>query len=169
MAMAYGIASGLGPVAGMYGAIIVGFCASVFGGTQARIAYSSAAMTVGMMIVLTQHATSLSEAFTIVMLAGVIQIALGLLRVGRFINYTPYSMIAGFTSGIGLMIHNHPDVAVHGGASRAWRSAWHHPRVAGRGGRHEFARRHRGSGEPGGLRVLAAPAGTVRTRDRWQP
>ena len=104
MAMAYGIASGLGPVAGMYGAIIVGFCASVFGGTQARIAYSSAAMTVGMMIVLTQHATSLSEAFTIVMLAGVIQIALGLLRVGRFINYTPYSMIAGFTSGIGLMI-----------------------------------------------------------------
>ena len=56
------------------------------------------------MIVLTQHAETPSEAFTIVMLAGVIQIALGLLRVGRFINYTPYSMIAGFTSGIGLII-----------------------------------------------------------------
>ena len=83
----------MGPVAGMYGAIVVGFCASVFGGTPARIAYSTAAMTVAMMIVLTQHAKSPSEAFTIVMLAGVIQIALGLLRVGRFINYTPYSMI----------------------------------------------------------------------------
>ena len=104
MALAYGVATGLGPVAGMYGAIVVGFCASVFGGTPARIAYSTAAMTVAMMIVLSQHAKSPSEAFTIVMLAGVIQIALGLLRVGRFINYTPYSMIAGFTSGIGLII-----------------------------------------------------------------
>ena len=104
MALAYGVATGLGPVAGMYGAIAVGFCASIFGGTPARIAYSTAAMTVAMMIVLTQHAESASEAFTIVMLAGVIQIALGLLRVGRFINYTPYSMIAGFTSGIGLLI-----------------------------------------------------------------
>ena len=104
MALAYGVATGLGPVAGMYGAIAVGLSASVFGGTPARIAYSTAAMTVAMMIVLTQHARTPSEAFTIVMLAGVIQIALGILRIGRFVNYTPYSMIAGFTSGIGLMI-----------------------------------------------------------------
>ena len=104
MALAYGVATGLGPVAGMYGAIVVGFCAAVFGGTPARIAYSTAAMTVAMMIVLTQHARSPSEAFTIVMLAGLIQVGLGVLRFGRFINYTPYSMIAGFTSGIGLII-----------------------------------------------------------------
>ena len=104
MALAYGVATGLGPVAGMYGAIAVGFCASIFGGTPARIAYPNAAMTVAMMIVLAQHARTPSEAFTIVMLAGVIQVALGLLRIGRFVNYTPYSMIAGFTSGIGLMI-----------------------------------------------------------------
>lgn len=104
MALAYGVATGLGPVAGMYGAIAVGFLVSVFGGTQARIAYPNAAMTVAMMIVLAQHARTPSEAFTIIMLAGLIQIALGLLRVGRFVNYTPYSMIAGFTSGIGLMI-----------------------------------------------------------------
>ena len=104
MALAYGVATGLGPVAGMYGAIAVGFLAAVCGGTPARIAYSTAAMTVAMMVVLTQHAQSPAEAFTIVMLAGVIQVALGLLRVGRFINYTPYSMIAGFTSGIGLII-----------------------------------------------------------------
>lgn len=104
MALAYGVATGLGPIAGMYGAIVVGFFASVFGGTPARIAYTSAAMMVAMTVVLTQHAGSLSEAFTIVMLAGIIQIALGLLRIGRFIAYTPYSMIAGFTSGIGILI-----------------------------------------------------------------
>ncbi len=104
MALAYGVATGLGPIAGMYGAIAVGFCAAVFGGTAARIAYASAAMTVAMMVVLTQHAETLAEAFTIVMLAGLMQIALGILRIGRFITYTPYSMIAGFTSGIGVII-----------------------------------------------------------------
>ncbi len=104
MALAYGVATGLGPIAGMYGAIVVGFCASVFGGTPARIAYPAAAMAVAMMVVLSKHADSLSEALTIVMLAGLIQIALGVLRIGRFVTYTPYSMIAGFTSGIGVII-----------------------------------------------------------------
>ena len=104
MALAYGVATGLGPIAGMYGAIVVGFFASVFGGTPARIAYTSAAMAVAMMVVLAEHADSPAEAFTIIVMAGLIQIALGLLRIGRFVTYTPYSMIAGFTSGIGVII-----------------------------------------------------------------
>ena len=104
MALAYGVVTGLGPVAGTYGAIAVGFFAAVFGGTPARIAYPSSAMVVAMVVVLTQHANTLAEAFTIVMLAGLIQIALGALRIGRFVTYTPYSMIAGFTSGIGVII-----------------------------------------------------------------
>ena len=104
MALAYGVATGLGAIAGMYGAIVVGFFASVFGGTPARIAYPSAAMAVAMMVVLTEHAESVSEAFTIIVMAGLIQIALGFLRIGRFVTYTPYSMIAGFTSGIGVII-----------------------------------------------------------------
>ena len=57
-----------------------------------------------MLVVLTQHASNASEAFTIVMMAGVIQIGLGVLRLGRFVTYTPYSVIAGFTSGIGILI-----------------------------------------------------------------
>ena len=104
MALAYGVATGLGPIAGMYGAIAVGFLTAAFGGTPARISYTAAAMAVAMMVVLTQHASSPSEAFTIVMLAGLMQIALGILRIGRFVTYTPYSMIAGFTSGIGIVI-----------------------------------------------------------------
>ena len=104
VSLAYGVAAGLGPVAGMYGAIVVGLGASVLGGSAARIAFPTAAMTVAMMVVLTQHATTLAEAFTIVMLAGLIQIALGVLRIGSFVTYTPYSMVAGFTSGIGIII-----------------------------------------------------------------
>lgn len=104
MALAYGVATGLGAIAGMYGAIVVGFFASVFGGTPARIAYTSAAMAVAMMVVLTEHAENAAEAFTIIVMAGLIQIALGILRIGRFVTYTPYSMIAGFTSGIGVII-----------------------------------------------------------------
>ena len=104
MALAYGVATGMGAIAGMYGAIVVGFCAAVFGGTPARISYTAAAMAVAMMVVLNEHSDSVSEALTIVALAGLIQIALGALRIGRFITYTPYSMIAGFTSGIGVII-----------------------------------------------------------------
>ena len=104
VALAYGVATGLGPVAGMYGSIVVGFLAAVFGGTAARIAFPTAAMVVAMIVVLTQHASSPAEAFTIVMLAGLIQVVLGALRIGRFVTYTPYSMVAGFTSGIGIII-----------------------------------------------------------------
>ena len=103
-ALAYGVVTGLGPIAGMYGSIAVGFFAAVFGGTPARIAYPTAGMVVAMMVVLTQWASTPAEAFSIVMLAGLMQIALGVLRIGRFITYTPYSMIAGFTSGIGVII-----------------------------------------------------------------
>ena len=104
VSLAYGVATGLGPVAGIYGSIVVGLFASIFGGSAARIAFPAAAMVVGMIVVLTQHASDAAEAFTIVMLAGLIQVALGVLRIGRFVTYTPYSMIAGFTSGIGIAI-----------------------------------------------------------------
>ena len=104
VSLAYGVATGLGPAAGMYGSIVVGLLASIFGGSAARIAFPAAAMVVGMIVVLTQHASNAAEAFTIVMLAGLIQVALGVLRIGRFVTYTPYSMIAGFTSGIGITI-----------------------------------------------------------------
>ncbi len=104
VSLAYGVATGLGPVAGIYGSIVVGLFASIFGGSAARIAFPAAAMVVGMIVVLTQHASDAAEAFTIVMLAGLIQVALGVLRIGRFVTYTPYSMIAGFTSGIGITI-----------------------------------------------------------------
>ncbi len=104
VALAFGAASGIGPIAGMYGAIAVGFFASVFGGTPSQISGPTGPMTIAMAVVVTQHAHSLEEAFTIVMLAGLLQIALGALRVGSFVTYTPYSVISGFMSGIGIII-----------------------------------------------------------------
>jgi SulP family sulfate permease len=55
-------------------------------------------------VVVTQSAGNLAEAFTIVMFGGLIQIAFGALRLGRYIAYTPFSVISGFMSGIGVII-----------------------------------------------------------------
>ena len=77
MALAFGVVSGLGPVAGLYGAIAVGFFAAVFGGTPSQISGPTGPMTVAMAAVVTLHADNLTHAFTIVMLAGVLQISLG--------------------------------------------------------------------------------------------
>ena len=104
VALAFGVASGLGPQAGIYSAIAVGFFAAVFGGTPSQISGPTGPMTVAMAVVVTQYASTPAEAFTVVILGGLFQIALGLLGIGRFVAYTPYSVISGFMSGIGLII-----------------------------------------------------------------
>lgn len=110
IALALGVAVGLaggqdagsGALAGLYGAIAVGFFAAVFGGTRGQISGPTAPMAVAMTVVVLQF--SLAEAFVVVVLAGVIQMVLGAIRVGRFISYTPYSVVSGFMTGIGVII-----------------------------------------------------------------
>ena len=104
LALAFGVASGLGPVAGIYGAVAVGFFTAVFGGTSSQISGPTGPMTIAMATVVTLYADDLATAFTIVMLSGLLQISLGLLRVGGFVNYTPYAVISGFMTGIGAII-----------------------------------------------------------------
>ncbi len=104
VALAFGVASGLGATAGLYGAIAVGFFAAVFGGTRSQISGPTGPMTLAMAVVVTSHADTLAEAFTIVILAGLIQVLLGVMRIGRFVTYTPYSVISGFMSGIGIIV-----------------------------------------------------------------
>ena len=104
VALAFGVASGLGAIAGIYGAIAVGFFAAVFGGTRSQISGPTGPMAVAMAVVVTTHAHNLAEAFTVVIMAGLIQILLGVLRIGRFVAFTPYSVISGFMSGIGVII-----------------------------------------------------------------
>lgn len=104
LALAFGVASGIGPIAGLYGAIAVGFFAAVFGGTPAQVSGPTGPMTVVMGAVVATHAQNLAEAFAIVILGGALQILFGVARLGRYINYTPYSVVSGFMTGIGVII-----------------------------------------------------------------
>ena len=70
VALAFGVASGLGATAGLYGAIAVGFFAAVFGGTKSQISGPTGSMSVAMAVIVTMHADSLAEAFTIAIMAG---------------------------------------------------------------------------------------------------
>ncbi|WP_420445962.1 SulP family inorganic anion transporter [Candidatus Poriferisodalis sp.] len=133
LALAYGVAAGLGALAGLYGAIALGFLAAVVGGTRTMISGPTALMAVTTTAVIANHADTLAEVFTITMLAGVFQVLLGLARLGRFIAYAPYSVISGFMTGIGVIIivmQTRPLVGlpVEGGGVLAtlgtWRAAW---------------------------------------------
>jgi len=104
LALAFGVASGAGPIAGLYGAIATGFFAALFGGTPSQITGPTGPMTVVMGAVVATHASSLDEAFTIVMLGGILQVVFGLLRVGRYVTYTPASVVSGFMTGVGVII-----------------------------------------------------------------
>ena len=104
LALAFGVASGVGAIAGLYGAIAVGFFAAVFGGTPSQVSGPTGPMTVVMATIVAQFADNLPQAFAIVVLGGLLQIAFGLMRVGRYVSYTPYSVVSGFMSGIGVII-----------------------------------------------------------------
>ena len=104
VALAFGVASGLGPLPGLYGAVAVGFFASVFGGSKSQVSGPTGPMSVAMAVIVTLYADDLTKAFTIVIMAGLIQTLLGTLRIGRFVSYTPYSVISGFMTGIGAII-----------------------------------------------------------------
>jgi SulP family sulfate permease len=109
LAMAFGVSSGAGPIAGLYGAIFVGFFAALFGGTPAQISGPTGPMTVVMAAIFTQYTAldpinGAAMAFTVVIMGGLFQILFGVLRIGKYINYVPQSVISGFMSGIGVII-----------------------------------------------------------------
>lgn len=104
LALAFGVASGAGPVAGLYGAICVGFFASLFGGTASQISGPTGPMTIVAASVFTQFGHNPAAAFTVVMLTGAFQILFGYLKLGGYIKLMPYPVISGFMTGIGVII-----------------------------------------------------------------
>ena len=112
LALAMGVASGAGPIAGVYGAILVGFFAALFGGTPAQVSGPTGPMTVVMAAIFTQYTGMFPEdpnqgaalAFTVVILGGLFQILFGFLKVGKFIELVPHPVVSGFMSGIGVII-----------------------------------------------------------------
>jgi SulP family sulfate permease len=109
LALAFGVASGLGPVAGLYGAIATGIVAAVFGGTPVQITGPTGPMTLVVAGIVAANTlpsgvVNLPVLVGIIVLAGLVQVALGLLRVGAYIRYVPYPVISGFMSGVGVII-----------------------------------------------------------------
>ncbi len=111
MALAFGIASGAGAAAGLWGAVIIGLVASLFGGTPTLISEPTGPMTVvftSVIISFTATADSpeqaLAMAFSVGVLAGIFQILFGLFRLGRYVTMMPYTVISGFMSGIGIIL-----------------------------------------------------------------
>ncbi|CAM2745521.1 Sulfate permease or related transporter, MFS superfamily [Vibrio ordalii] len=109
LALAFGVASGAGAEAGLWGAILVGLFAALFGGSSTLISEPTGPMTVIMTAILTSMVARYPEAglavsFTVVMMAGAFQILLGTLKLGKYITLMPYSVISGFMSGIGVIL-----------------------------------------------------------------
>ena len=112
LALAFGVSSGLGPTAGLYGAIFLSFFAAILGGTNTQISGPTAPMTaVSMVIIGTLIASndgSVEKALPIILavfiLAGLMQVALGFLKLGKYIRYIPYPVVSGFMTAIGLII-----------------------------------------------------------------
>jgi len=112
LALAFGVSSGLGPSAGLYGAIFVSFFAALFGGTNTQISGPTAPMTAVSMVVIAgiiaindgDVSKALPAILTVFILAGLMQIGLGLIGIGKYIKYIPYPVVSGFMTAIGIII-----------------------------------------------------------------
>jgi len=111
LALAFGVQSGLGAAAGLYGAIGLGIFAALFGGTNTQISGPTGPMTVvsaAMITFIIGHKDSLDAAVPSILfcffLAGAIMILMGVLRIGQYIKYIPYPVVSGFMTGIGVII-----------------------------------------------------------------
>ena len=104
LALAFGVASGAGAIAGLYGAIALGFFAALLGGTPSQVSGPTGPMTVITAAAVAGFPGDLQAVFTVVLIAGALQIVLGMIKAGTFVRYIPYPVISGFMSGIGVII-----------------------------------------------------------------
>ena len=104
LALAFGEASGAGPIAGLWGAIFVGFFAALFGGTGSQVSGPTGPMVVVFAGLYAALGGNPALVFGAVILAGLMQILLGFMRFGQYVKLVPYPVISGFMSGIGVII-----------------------------------------------------------------
>ncbi len=102
LAMAFGIASGVTPQAGIYTAIIAGFLISALGGSRTQIGGPTGAFVVVIAAIIAKH--GLSGLLMVTMMAGVILIFLGLTKLGNAVKFIPRPVVIGFTNGIAVLI-----------------------------------------------------------------
>ena len=102
LSIAFAVASGVSPEKGLVTAIIAGFIISFLGGSRVQIGGPTGAFIVILFGIVTQY--GLDGLMLSTILAGVLLIAFGLLKLGALLKFFPYPLIVGFTSGIALVI-----------------------------------------------------------------
>jgi len=126
LALAFGVASGLGAEAGLTTAVIAGILAAVFGGSNIQVSGPTGAMTVVLVPVVHEFGTT--GVLQVTVMAGVILLALALSGLGRYVRYLPASLVEGFTAGIAVVIalQQVPNMLglAPGKQEKVWALAW---------------------------------------------
>ena len=102
LALAFGVSSGVGAEAGLVTAIVAGLVAAIFGGSNVQVSGPTGAMVVVLAPIVAAHGTG--AVVTLSIMAGLIVLSAGVLRLGRAVSYIPWPVIEGFTAGIGIII-----------------------------------------------------------------
>jgi len=102
LALAFAVASGVEPKAGLYTAIVAGTLASLFGGSSVQITGPTGAMAVVLVGIVAKY--GIEKVWIAGVMAGIIQIALGVAKMGQLVKFIPYPVTAGFTNGIAVII-----------------------------------------------------------------
>lgn len=102
LALAFAVASGVEPKAGLYTAIVAGIVAAIFGGSPVQITGPTGAMAVVLVGIVSKY--GIEKVWVAGVMAGIIQIAFGIFKLGRLVKFIPYPVTAGFTNGIAVII-----------------------------------------------------------------
>ncbi len=101
-AIAFAMIAGLSPLTGLYAAFTIGFVTSILGGRPGMISGATGAIAVVIVVLAKSH--GVEYIFATVVLAGVIQILVGLLKLGKFIRLVPHPVMFGFVNGLAIVI-----------------------------------------------------------------
>jgi len=101
-AVAFAFVAGVDPLVGLYAAFMVGLLASIFGGRPGMISGATGSMAVVMVALVADH--GVEYLFATVVLTGLLQIAAGVFKLGKFIRMVPYPVMLGFVNGLAIVI-----------------------------------------------------------------
>jgi sulfate permease, SulP family len=110
-AVAFAFVAGISPIVGLYGAFMMGLVTAIFGGRPGMISGATGAMAVVMVSLVSEgnqlagaETAGLQYLFATLLLAGLIQVSAGILRLGKFVRMIPHSVMMGFVNGLAIVI-----------------------------------------------------------------
>ena len=159
LALAFGVASGLGAQAGLATAVVAGILAAVFGGSNLQVSGPTGAMTVVLVPVVHQHGAP--GVLMVGLLAGMVLLVMAFARLGRYVRFLPVSVIEGFTAGIAVVITLQQVPAALGIANPSGDKVWATAADA--------ASRYVSNPDPAPLLVALSVATLMLIGARWRP